>query len=108
MLNLLKYEIETIRCIDKFETGIINLGFEGSLESTPPTRYEILDIVLTALGVPEDNELPFPGRDPYNDLYYQAWINPVFDNDPEKVVSKLLDAFIKERDKPKKKKKSKT
>jgi len=106
MLNLLKYEIGVLRWVDRVENNILSMGFEGGFTSpNGANMYELFEIVLDDLGLTSDSELEYPGRDPYLDLYFQAWTDPLFDTKPDKVVKKLLDNIMKEFKKPIRRKK---
>lgn len=68
IIDLLKYEIETLSKLNRFECLLNKTGFIGQLEiDLPCLNYKIFHIILTKLGIPEDYE---ESRDDYINLYY--------------------------------------
>ena len=106
-VSLIKNEIEHIRYFDHLAISLQNIL--GSIEYEPQVpcqNYEIYSMILDDLGIPQDKDLPFPGRDPYWDLYLDTWSDPNWEKNKNKIVNKLIDDIIKISGKKKNEKKT--
>lgn len=73
--KLLEYEVKILRWGDKLEDGLKYFGIQNPdfQPDIPAFNYELMNMVLDDLGVPKDSSAT--PRDPYNDTYYQFFIN---------------------------------